>query len=296
MRRRAACITIAAALALAGCHSRERAIAELDARLNAETTRLERDLRALDRAKLPEDVAGLTKGFEESLPRIRATRSPMLRLYRMRDTFIGIETLRFFAENRKAGEDLALLGKLAGRPPTQADGTSAVLLYRALVEQAENRGRVLRRASVPYGKISDPSWGGLYYLGEAEGNLRFAKFVASLPEGVTEAEEPRADHQHLVAAANRLERESLALFESDTTGRSAIRPSAKLKEARELLAAKLDDGAVLALVETRLALQKKRAGETLPALLQMFAKRGPAATAMAASRSVKVTLVRWPYT
>jgi hypothetical protein len=292
-------LIVLSVLALASCRSREKAVEELQTRLTNETSRLEARLRAIDKSKLPEDVAGLGQGYQDSFARIRGTKSPMLRLYRMRDTFIGIENLAFFVENRKAGDDMASLQALvANRKPAyeaKEESDEGPLLYRALIEQATNRGRVLYTASAPYGKISDPMWGGLYYLGDAEGNLKFRDFVRSLPKDVTPDHEAGGDRNRLMAAADQLGSETLAFFEKDPTGRGAIPASAKLKEVRELLAAKLDDGATLALVETKLALGRSKAAadpgsvhegakpqahakdpeESIPALLQAYVKEGP---------------------
>lgn len=279
------------ALFMLACQSREE---QLQTRITDETSRLEKQLASIDRKKLPEDVAGLATGYRDSFARIRDTKSPALGLYRLRDTFIGIETLAFFAANRAAGDDMNRLNALiAQRRPAydpKGDPSAGPLLHRALIEQAANRARVLYRASAPYGKISDPMWGGLFYLGQAEGNLRFRDFVASLPD---HGDEARPDHQRMLAVASRLEQETLSVFRKDA--RAAIRPSAKLKEARELLAAGLDDGAALALVETRSALNQQ--GD-IPAMLQSFI--GEAAPPMKvvanAPATVTVTLVRWPYT
>src|ERR1044071_2863036 len=303
-------IALVALIALTTCHSRENAVADVSARLPAETDRLETALRALDRTKIPEDLAGLAKGYQDSFARIRGTKSPMLKLYRMRDTFIGIENLAFFAAYRKAGDDLPTLQNLvASRRPAyyaKREKASGPLLYRALIEQATNRGRVLYLASAPYGKISDPMWGGLYYLGDAEGNLKFRDFVASLPQEIAREHEPRADHQRMIAAANDLEKETLAFFEKNPGAGGAISPSAKLKEARELLNANLDEGATLALVETKLALVRRKAeadpgfvhegaqpqaqtkepDESIPALLQSYVKESPAPVPVLVARAV----------
>ena len=303
-------LALVALIALTTCHSRENAVADLDARLTAETARLETALRAIDKTRLAEDIAGLMKGYQDSFARIRGTKSPMLRLYRLRDTFIGIENLAFFAAYRKAGDDLVTLKNLVAsrRPAYYANQKSSdgPLLYRALIEQAANRARVLYLASAPYATISDPMWGGLYYLGDAEGNLKFRDFVASLPNGVARDNEPRADHQRMIAAASDLEKETLALFEKNPGAGGAISPSAKLKEARELLNANLDEGATLALVETKLALVRRKAeadpgfvhegakppaqakdpDESLPALLQSYVKEGPAPVPVLVARDV----------
>jgi hypothetical protein len=298
MRFRSVVVAVLA-LSLLTCRSREQAVKELDARLATEVARLEASMSTLDRSKLPEDLAGLATGFGDSFARIKATKSPLLRLYRLRDTFIGVETLQFFAANPNAAKTMPALTSLANarRVAYEAkfDAGDGPLLYRALSEAAGNRALVLYRASVPYGKISDPMWGGLYYLAEAEGNFKFRAFVDSLPEDVAPGDEQPGDREQLVAAANRLESEAVSAFEQDPVGGGAIPASAKLKEARELLAADLLDGATLALVETKLALGRRKAAadpgsitegakpspqtedkrESIPALLQAYVREGP---------------------
>ncbi len=281
------------------CRTREKAIAEFETRLTNETARLEAQLKAINTKQLPEDLAGLTKGFGESFARIRSTKSPTLRLFRLRDTFIGIETISFFAANPKAGQTLGDLHALvvSRRPAYEAklDTPEGPVLFRALAEQAANRARVLYTASEPYGKISDPMWGGLYYLGEAEGNLKFRDFVTSLPPDIAPKNEPHAEKTRLTAAANQIQQETLAFFEKNPGANAAVSPSMKLKEARELLAANLADGATLALVEAKLALERRKAEadpgsvhdgakpaaqtketeDSIPALLQAYTKEGP---------------------
>src|SRR6185503_8582789 len=170
-------------------------------RIANETVRLEKQLVSIDRTKLPEDVAGLLNGYRDSFARIRNTKSAPLRLYRLRDTFIGIEGLAYFAAHRDAANSVESLNALVASRRAAYDAKpephAAPVLYRALFEQAVNRAGVLYRASAPYGKISDEVWGGLYYLGEAEGNLKFRDFVASLPADVAPKHEPHADPARL---------------------------------------------------------------------------------------------------
>jgi hypothetical protein len=298
-------LVLAALLALAclTCKSREEAVAELESNVNGEIARLETALRTLDRSKLPPPVAELTAAYGESFERLKKTKSPLLRLYRLRDTFIGIETLVFVAENRNAANSVASLKALAGQRraalEAKQEPLDAPLLYRALAEAAGHRAAVLSRASAPYGAISDEVWGGLYYLAEAEGNRKYREFVASLPAEVADDDERGGDRARLLAASNQLESEALAVFEQDPVSRGAIPASAKLKEARELLEANLLDGATLALVETKLALGRSKQAlgdskqalgnpksalgktksgadpaESVPALLQAFVNEG----------------------
>ncbi|HJQ37048.1 MAG TPA: hypothetical protein VKB93_07910 [Thermoanaerobaculia bacterium] len=292
------------------CRTREKAIAELDTRLTNETARLEAQIKAINPKQLPEDLAGMTQGFGESFARIRATKSPTLRLYRLRDTFIGIETISFFAANPKAGQTLgdlhALVASRRAAYEAKLDAPKGPVLFRALAEQSANRARVLYRASEPYGKISDPMWGGLYYLGEAEGNLKFRDFVTSLPADVAPGNEPHAEAARLTAAANQIQQETLAFFEKSPGANAAVSASMKLKEARELLAANLADGATLALVEAKLALERRKAEadpgsvhdgakpaaqaketeDSIPALLQAYTKEGPAPVPVIVAKDV----------
>jgi len=310
----------------------------LDARLASEIDRLQKTLDAIDVSALPKDLAEAPKSYAEALTRVRNTKNAQYRLFRLRDTFTGIELLDFFAKHYKSGESAEAVAALSKARRAAFDAKVALpanpALYRALGEGAANRAKVLFVAGVSYAKITTP-WAGLYYLAEAEGNLRFRNFIASLPaEGNAE---PKPKRERLLEVANKLEAEAIAAFEHDPVSPGVIPASVKLKEARELIAANRLDGAALALIEMRIALSRRKAevdpgsvtegpkaAAMKPAtgsvarLLAGMADEGPAPVPAivprdvvpfhesllqtastkkaAAPASVTVTLVRWPYT
>jgi hypothetical protein len=312
--------------------------ASLDARLTQEVERLQAVLDAIDPAALPKELADAPKTYGEALTRVRNTKSAEYKLFRLRDTFTGIEAIAFFAKHHKAGESAEGVAALSNERRADFDRKVKLpadsVLVRALGEGAANRAEVLFVAGPSYAKITAP-WGGLYYLAEAEGNLRLRNFIASLP--AYGAAEPKPKRERLVELANQLEAEALKLFEHEPGGNQVVGASVKLKEARELLDDNRLDGAALALVETRLALSRRKAevdpgsvteGPTAAALkpatgsvaklLAGMAEEGAAplpvlvprdvvpfhasllqsvtAKKTAAPASVTVTLVRWPYT
>ena len=189
---------------------------------------------------------------------------------------------------------------------------------------ARRAGR-LYHASLPYAKAAKP-WSGIYYLGEAEGNLRFRDFVLSIAEDSAERGPSR---ESVASRLETLERDTVKFFGNDVTNQQVVPVSVRLKEAHELLDAGRVDGATLLLVEARAALsrrggprgtypaQKPRGGsivsllyawaedeqepmsaalreEVLPFFGVLFDPASPAKAERAAQ--VTVTLVRWPYT
>lgn len=312
--------------------------ASLDARLTREVERLQATLDAVDPATLPKELADAPKTYGEALTRVRNTKSAEYKLFRLRDTFTGIEAIAFFAKHHQSGESaeaVAALSEARGADfRTKVTFPAHPALVRALGEGAANRADVLFVAGPSYAKITAP-WGGLYYLAEAEGNLRLRNFIASLP--AFGAAEPKPNRARLVELANELEAEALKLFEHDPGGNQVVGASVKLKEARELLDDGRLDGAALALVETRLALSRRKAEvdpgsvteapkaaamkparDSIAKLLAGMAEEGAAplpaivprdvvpfhasllqaarAKNAAAPAAVTVTLVRWPYT
>lgn len=296
----------------------------LEARLQTELARLDAKLKAVETAKgMPEYFAGLPKAFREGLDKARAAKSPLLRLYRLRDPYTGVELLAYFVEQKDAGKDLASFDALwnAAKPRFAAKSAAVggPLLYRALAEGAENRAEKLFHASKPYAKSSGPM-DGLYYLAEADANLRFREFIAALPERDDDEQEPNATR--LAALQQAIEAETLTAFQSDPTGTKMIPVSARLKEAREQLDAKKLHGAALSLLEARNGLNKRLekkpaavaaqpSGETMPQFLAALAAEEPIAVELqplyqtllqpmeapaTKPAAVKVTLVRWPYT
>jgi hypothetical protein len=322
-------------LLLAGACSAERKVSTAEATRNsealvtAEIARLDGELKRLEEATLPSGFEPLVKQLRVLLERSRASDSAELRLYRLRDPFAGIEALRFMTANSGAMNDLVIFEKVWQENRKAFDEVAPVrggTLQRALHQAAANRAQVLARASLPYGRSSGPA-DGLYYFGEAEGNRRFAAFVASLD---WPADGNAPGKPAIAAALDDLERDTLTAFDRDPSGKTTIPTSARLKEARELLARGWTDGATLTLLEARLELSRRAAspapakatgvakpsgGGGIAALLRAMARDSNAADAVKADviplfntlytvtaakpvpiAPVVVTLVRWPYT
>jgi len=305
-----------------------------EAQVAKELDRLDTVLTKLDAAALPEDVKGVIPQTHQTIERARKAKGSEYALYRLRDAFIGVETLAFMARQSKSNQSVEAFEKLWNKSrarfeakPPRARGT---LLQRALIENAQTRAGRLYRASLPYAKASAP-WSGVYYLGEAEGNLRFAEYVQSIA-GDSKEKSPSFDR--LAAALDTLERDTVSFFAGNVTNQGMIAVSVRLKEANEMLDAKRLDGAALLLVEARLAfsrrggpratlpadvpeasgsvravleswaveqyppMQEKIRAEVVPffASLLLPAPGGAAGFSPPKPASVTVTLVRWPYT
>lgn len=303
--------------------------ADLDRVLLKELTRLESSMNAIDAAKLPNDLAYIFKVSRDGLDRARASKSPLVRLYRLRQPYVAIETLIFFNDHRDDLSSFTSVQKTwnARKPAFEKQWPAARgnLVVRALQQAALNRGQKLFRASLPYGKADGP-FGGLYYLAEAEGNLRFRDFVARLSDDESEAPPKSAA---IANALRVLETDAIGLFEKDPASRTAIPSSAALKEARELYDRKFVEGATLLVLESQLELSKrhktasKRAASTqrddsmaslwkgiqqeeqsaevrdfirldvMPLYSSLFTSGLAPAVA---TKTVKVRFVRWPYT
>ncbi|MCU1347586.1 MAG: hypothetical protein JWO56_616 [Acidobacteria bacterium] len=320
---------LAVVLLLAGSLS----ASDFDARLAKELDRLTSALQAIDAAAMPKELAPMLDENRKMVERVRNTKDPLVRAYRLRDAYAGVETMRYLAAHRTGANDLAqvrvlskAIGSAYGKPLA---AMRAPALQLALRQNAANRAEKLYRAALPYGKVDAPS-SGLYYLGEAEGNRRYRAFVESLPfEG---SEEPRPNRAALLAALQKLDTAAIAAFERDPAGRSALGMSSRLKEARELLDRGWLEGAALMLLEAQLDISRKgnapavKTGgpaaathpDSLHAMWQAIAvedRKGETARFISADvlplygslfravalekkpiRSVTITLVRWPYT
>lgn len=304
--------------------------AAADDRIDLEIARLDATLKSVESARddLPRDVHPLFDAHRAALERARKATSPEYRLYRLRDAFTGIETLAFLAKHKVSSvEEFETLWRSnAARFEANVPEARGTILQRALAESAVTRAGRLYRASLPYAKASAP-WSGVYYLGEAEGNLRFRDFVLSVagPSG-----EKAPSRERVTAMLDALERDTLAFFGNDVTYQNVVPVSVRLKETRELLDARRVAGATLLLVEARAALSRRGGPrgtyppqtaapegslvsvlqawaedeqapmnaalreEVVPFYGALFATGGGAAKPRAAQ--VTVTLVRWPYT
>lgn len=291
-------VAVLAAALILGCNGAERRAAELDARLTREMARVDASLKAAEKANLPAEMQEMPKAYSAALQRARTAKSPELRLYRLREPFVGAELLEVFVRHRgAAGKDIAPLEKLWNERRAAFDRKTepvrGPLLHRALAEAAENRARKLFHASLPYGKVSSP-FAGVYYLAEAEGNRRFAELVASLPASDDDVTLPRADR--VEASLIALEQQTLDAFAGEPTAPKMIPVSAKLKESRELLEREYVSGAALSLLEARTRFERGAEDNVPASLAALAAERAPAPAKKVLPASVTVTLVRWPYT
>ncbi|MFP5247387.1 MAG: hypothetical protein ACLGH0_11890 [Thermoanaerobaculia bacterium] len=217
-----------------------------------ELARLDAVQKATEAAEMPEMLRGEVAPARDVLTAAQKAEG-VERLYRLRNAFVFVETLAFVREHRNAVDSLDILTELwKTNVPKASVSPRNSLLEAALLQSAVNRSEKLYRASLPYGKASSPI-GGLYYLAESLANARFAAFVASLPQSAEREAVPET--KVLRSALEVLEAETLRLLAKDVTSQEMIRPSVKLKEARELLDAGRDAGAALLLVEARVALK-----------------------------------------
>lgn len=241
---------IAATLLLSACHATAGAAGDVEARVTRELDRLAAVQTKLEAGGVPEIVKQSVAPNRAALERVRKTASPQLRLYRLRDAFVGIESVAFVAEQKEATKSTDAFVMLWKARPVQAVAApaGAPLVHEALVQSSSNRAEKLYRASLPYGKADGP-FSGVYYLGEAHANAAFARFVASLGARVAEAP---PDAKVLNAAIDAMETDMLRTFEKDPAAPNMIPVSVRLKEARELLDRGSLAGATLLLLEARL--------------------------------------------
>jgi hypothetical protein len=290
----------------------------------AELTRLTALLAKTEAGGVPDMLKESFAPNREALTRVSKATSPELRLYRLRDAYVGVETVVFVAQHKAESTDLdKFLALWKSQPiPMMSTPDGMPLLHASIAESSANRAEKLYRASLPYGKADGPL-SGLYYLGEAHANAQFAQLIASLD--VREDEAPPSAIA-LRNAIDATEGAMLRSFGNDPGAPSMIGVSVRLKEARELVDRGSLAGATLMLLESRVmygrATAPKVAGNiAIPAnlpndsmselwrtsdnplarrdVLPFYASLGTFASAKPAAipaRSVKVTLVRWPYT
>jgi hypothetical protein len=230
----------------------------LEAALAGELERLSAVLEAAA-PTLPEALAGELESQRQALVAARRIEAAPLLLHRLAEVGVGVESLSFVAGHLDAAGDLARLEALwAERGPRfaaapYAPGVLAPPLVAALASGAENRAEKLYRASLPYGRATQPLFG-LYYLAQAEGELAYRDLVARLAAHVPGPAAAPPARQRVEAALLALESEMLAVFAGDPGGRSLVPVSARLKEARELVDRGSLEAAALALLGARLAL------------------------------------------
>jgi len=284
----------------------------VDTRLAQEIDRLDGVLRSLDTPELDKDARPMLEGNRALLNRARAATSPSVRVYRLRDAAVGIETLRYIIRHKADEKSLVRVQTLAKASRASIEKPLAPMngpaLQIALRQIAATRAQKLLRASVPFARAASPA-NGLFYLGEAEGNRKYRDFVESLPLG--SVSEPRPNAAAIDAALVTLDTAALAAFEKDPAGRAAVGLSANLKEARQLAERDMLEGAALMMTEAqrraRVKVPKAVRSDSIAAMWQaeeggrdvlpLYASLFAAAPAQAKiAKNVTVTLVRWPYT
>lgn len=234
--------------------------ADVGKKVAAEIERLDALLAKIDESQLPKDLQGNVQSQRDQLATVKGVTSPLLRLYRLREPFTGAEALRFVSDHPPATKSLqafvSLWNSRRSHFETRRAASRGPLLQAALVQSGINRAEKLFRASLPYGKVAAP-WSGVYYLAEAEGNLKFAAFVDSLSFPAPKRPEPRPEAATLRSALESLEGETIALFEKDPASRVTIPVSARLKETRELLDQGHLEGTTLMILESRMGLARR---------------------------------------
>ena len=235
--------------------------------VEAELQELDRLAAKLEGVEFPEMLRGVLPAQREALATLRTLSSPTLRLYRLRSPLTSLVALELVAEHRSLGEDFLGFEQLwkrtrernESRPPVVVAGPA---LLRALAGGARNRSEKYFAAALPYGRASGVV-SGLYYVGEAEGELRYealvGKLAASFPSSLSKNAEPVPAAETTGAALEVLERETVAAFASDPGSQVMIPVSARLKEARELYERSSLDAAALVLLESRLGLSRRLA-------------------------------------
>ena len=319
---------LAATGTITGCRS-ERAAPDSDALVDAEIVRVARLLDS--RKSAPEGLQPLVRAHLQSLEASRAAKGSLARLHHLGEAAVGAETLAFLNASEDAGSDVEAFARLwDSRKPAFESPSSPLetgLAVRAMHQRARNRAEKLFLASLPYARISSPG-SGLYYLAEAEGNRRFAEFLATLPADRDTRSERSPGAGAVYAALERLDDETLAAFGAESSGSTTIPVSALLKESRELADRGWYDGAALTLLLADVQLRGRNPSTAVTptsgrqdgsdTLVRMFgelaasdeARANSYAPAMAryaelhrdlpapaaARNPVTVTLVRWPYT
>src|SRR5207253_395151 len=142
-------VWIIAMLLLSACHATADGASDVDARVTQELDRLAAVQATLEAGTVPEIVKQSVVPNREALERVRKTASPRLRLYRLRDAFVGIEAVSFVAEQKSAAGSIAAFVALWKARPVQAVAAPAgvPLVHEALVQSASNRAEKLYRAS-----------------------------------------------------------------------------------------------------------------------------------------------------
>jgi hypothetical protein len=298
--------------------------------VDAEYQRLDATLKSLAAASLPKDLEPEMQGARDALNRVAHAEGAEYRLYRLRDAFVTVERLRYFVDHNSATKSADAFRSLWSkeRPRFEKLGVDqrGTVLERALAQSAATRAERLFEASAAYAKATTPS-NGVYYIADASANLGFRDFVRHM---ATESNEKIASASGIASSLDALETATLQFFSTREAAPDAIPVSVRMKEARELLADRRLEGAMLLAIEADIVLTDRggpevltsttaspRAGSMASLLTEWAANEqqpdrkksrekamtfyaglfAPAAKSVASSKpAVTVTLVRWPYT
>src|SRR5690349_19278634 len=215
----------------------------------AELARLSASLAKIEAGGVPDMLKDSIAPNREAIERARKAMAAELRLYRLSDAYVGVETVAFVAAHKEESTHLDRFLAIWKAQPVSAIATPdhLPLLHASLLQSSANRAEKLYRASQPYGKADGPL-SGLYYLGEAHANEKFAQLIASLDVRKDERVPRAAALRNAISAS---EAEMLETFEGDPGAPAMIGTSVRLKEARELVDRGSLAGATLMLLEAR---------------------------------------------
>jgi hypothetical protein len=236
--------------------------AALESGLHAELQRIEAKLDILAKQSRPGPPPDQVVQIRGGLDRVRRAATPGLRLYRIHDLFVGLETFAYYVVHKEDAASLETFEQLwkqeAPRLAPQPAAEGAGALLAAFAGQSQNHAEKLYAAAVPYARVTSPS-AGVYYLGEALAELRFRDFVLSLVPAAPARSEPRADLGRVRAALDATETLMLAAFARDRMSPAMIPVSSALEEARQLLDRGDGEATALVIFETRLSLAMQEA-------------------------------------
>jgi hypothetical protein len=156
------------------------------------------------------------------------------------------ELSAFEEEWKKIG--LTLAPVLSGKEKPNFDGLSEAT--RAIGEAAFSEVKVYYESSLEYGRDTDPD-SGLFYLGLTQGQLDLARFCASLKDGKNTNVHPA---NQLTDEIDEFEKFLLSQYKPPASidhHPIFIRSSAMIKQAHELIAANMQDGAFYRYLDAR---------------------------------------------
>lgn len=231
--------------------------AGLEGGLRAELQRIDAKLDVLTAQSRPGPPPDQVVQIRNGLERVRKAATPGLRLYRMHDLYVSLETFAYFVVHKPEAASLDTFEQLwKQEAPLVAPATppaSAGALLAAFAQSSQNQADKLYAAAVPYAKATSPA-AGVYYLGEALAELRFRDFVLVLARATPARTERRPDATRLRAALDDTETAMLRVFARDRMSPAMIPVSSTLEEARQQLERGDGEATAMTIFSARLAL------------------------------------------